>query len=73
MPTTTRTALYRLALARLISLAGGAAAYTALMFTIFRQTHSAAWLSAAALATFGTEGSPAPSSGPWAIGSTAAG
>ena len=51
-----RTAVDRLALARLISIAGGAAAYTALMFTIFRETHSAAWLSAAALATFGAEG-----------------
>ena len=53
MATATRTAVYRLALARLISIGGGAAAYTALMFTIFRETHSAAWLSAAALATFG--------------------
>jgi MFS family permease len=56
MPTANRTAVYRLSLARLISLAGGAAAYTALMFTVFQKTHSAAWLSAAALATFGVEG-----------------
>jgi len=51
-----RAAVRRLALTRLISITGGAAAYTALMFTIFSETHSAAWLTLAALATFGAEG-----------------
>jgi MFS family permease len=55
MPTSPRAAVRRIALARLISIGGGAAAYTALMFTIYRETGSPLWLSAAALATFGAE------------------
>src|ERR671930_131669 len=51
-----RAAVLRLALTRVISITGGAAAYTALMFTIFIETRSAAWLTLAALATFGAEG-----------------
>src|SRR5919198_5072687 len=51
-----RAAVRRLALTRVISITGGAASYTALMFTIFVETHSAAWLTLAALATFGAEG-----------------
>jgi MFS family permease len=51
-----RSAVRRLAVARVISITGGAAAYTALMFGIYRQTHSAAWLSATLLLTFGITG-----------------
>jgi hypothetical protein len=45
-PTAPRTAVRLLATARLISITGGAAAYTALMYTVYERTHSAAWLSA---------------------------
>jgi MFS family permease len=51
-----RSAVRRLALARVISITGGSAAYTALMFGIYQQTHSAAWLSATLLLTFGVTG-----------------
>jgi MFS family permease len=46
----------RIASARVISITGGAAAYTALMFSIYERTHSAAWLSATLLLTFGITG-----------------
>ena len=42
-----RTAVRRLALARVISVTGSAAAYTALMFEIYDQTRSSVWLAAA--------------------------
>lgn len=58
-----RTAVRRLAVARLISIAGGAAAYTALMFTVYEQTHSATWLSATLLLTFGVNGFVSPLAG----------
>ena len=57
------TAIRRIALARLISITGGAAAYTALMFTVYEKTHSAEWLSAALLLTFGVNGFVSPFAG----------
>jgi MFS family permease len=58
-----RNAVRRLALARLISVTGGAAAFAALNFTIYERTGSAAWLSAALLLTFGVNGLVAPLGG----------
>ncbi len=59
-----RTAVHRLAVARLISVMGGAAAYTALMTTIFERTGgSPAWLSATLLLTFGVGGLVGPFAG----------
>ena len=58
-----RSAVRRLALARLISITGGAAAFAALNFTIYERTHSAAWLSASLLLTFGASGLFAPLGG----------
>jgi MFS family permease len=59
-----RTAVRRLAVARLISVTGGAAAYTGLMATIFTLTHgSPAWLSATLLLTFGVGGFVGPFAG----------
>ncbi len=60
---TSRTAIRRLAVARLISQAGSEAAFTALLFVLFRDTGSAAWVSVALLATFGTGGLAAPFAG----------
>ncbi len=60
---TARSAVRRLATARLISVTGGAAAFAALNFTIFEQTRSAAWLSASLLLTFGVSGLFAPIGG----------
>ncbi len=60
---TSKKAVRRLALARLISVTGGAAAFAALNFTIYEMTHSAAWLSAGLLMTFGVEGLVAPLGG----------
>ncbi len=62
-PTPSRSAVRRLAVARLISIAGGAAAYTALMFTVYERTHSATWLSATLLLTFGVNGFVSPFAG----------
>jgi MFS family permease len=60
----TRTAVQRLAVARLISVTGGAAAYTALMATIYERTnHSPGWLSATLLLTFGVGGFVGPFAG----------
>jgi MFS family permease len=58
-----RTAVRRLALARLISLTGGAAAYLALNYEIYRRTHSATWLAATLFLTFGTTGFVSPFAG----------
>jgi MFS family permease len=59
-----RTAVRRLAVARLISVTGGAAAYTALMATIYERTnHSPGWLSATLLLTFGVGGFVGPFAG----------
>jgi hypothetical protein len=45
--TAARAAVRRLALARVISVTGSAAAYTALMFEIYERTGSSVWLAAA--------------------------
>jgi MFS family permease len=63
MVTRSRTAVRRLALARLISLTGGAAAYLALNFYIYQRTHSATWVAAALFLTFGTIGFASPFAG----------
>ena len=52
-----RAAITRLAVARAISITGGAAAFTALMFAVYERTgKSTLWLSAALLVTFGVHG-----------------
>jgi MFS family permease len=58
-----RSNVRRLAIGRLISVTGGAAAYTALMFTVWHRTHSAAWQSIALLLTFGVVGILSPLTG----------
>lgn len=58
-----RTAVRRLALARLISLTGGAAAYLALNYVIYQRTGSATWVAAALFLTFGTVGFVSPFAG----------
>ncbi|MGH2540236.1 MAG: MFS transporter [Actinomycetota bacterium] len=58
--TAPRTAVRRLALARVISVTGSAAAYTALMFEIYDQTGSAVWLAASLLVTEGVSGLVGP-------------
>jgi MFS family permease len=63
MDTQPRTAVRRLALARLISITGGAAAYMALMFEIYRRTGSAGWLALTLLLTFGVGGFAGPVAG----------
>ncbi len=55
-----RSNVRRLAFGRLISVTGGAAAYTALMFTVWNKTHSATWQSVALLLTFGVVGILSP-------------
>jgi MFS family permease len=55
-----RTAVRRLALARVISVTGSAAAYTALMFEIYDQTESSVWLAASLLVTEGVSGLVGP-------------
>jgi MFS family permease len=58
--TAPRTAVRRLALARVISVTGSAAAYTALMFEIYDQTGSSVWLAAALIVTEGVTGVVGP-------------
>jgi MFS family permease len=58
-----RSNVRRLAVGRLISVTGGAAAYTALMFTVWHKTHSATWQSVALLLTFGVVGILSPLTG----------
>jgi MFS family permease len=58
--TAPQAAVRRLALARLISVTGSAAAYTALMFEIYDQTGSAVWLAAALIVTEGVTGLVGP-------------
>ncbi len=58
-----RSNVRRLAVGRLISVTGGAAAYTALMFTVWHKTHSATWQSIALLLTFGVVGILSPLTG----------
>jgi len=55
-----RRAVRRLALARVISVTGSAAAYTALMFEIYDQTESSVWLAASLLVTEGVSGLVGP-------------
>ena len=54
MPIRSRAPVRRLAVARLISITGGAAAYLALNYSIYQRTHSPAWVAAALFLTFGT-------------------
>jgi MFS family permease len=61
--TAPRTAVRMLAAARIISITGGAAAYTALNFTILEETGSAAWVALALLLTFGVMGLLVPLAG----------
>lgn len=63
MTTEPRTAVRRLAAARLISITGGAAAYMALNFSIYERTGSATWVAAALFLTFGTVGFTSPFAG----------
>jgi MFS family permease len=58
-----RSAARRVALARLISLTGTQAAFTALLFVLFDRTGSSRWVSAALLLTFGTRGLLTPLGG----------
>jgi MFS family permease len=58
-----RGAVRRLALARLISITGGAAAYVTLNFVIYEKTGSSAWVAAALLLTFGAIGVASPFAG----------
>lgn len=61
--TPARSAVRRLAAARIISITGGAAAYTALNFEIYERTGSATWVAAALLLTFGVMGFLGPLAG----------
>jgi MFS family permease len=61
--TSARSAVRRLAASRIISITGGAAAYTALNFEVYRQTGSAAWVAVALLLTFGVTGLVGPIAG----------
>jgi len=63
MTTPPRVAVRRLALGRVISMAGTFAAGTALNFTIYERTHSTAWLSATMLLTWGITGFFGPLAG----------
>src|SRR5947207_15370823 len=51
-----RTRIRRLAVGRLISITGGAAAYTALNFTVWDRTHSPSVQALSLLLTFGVAG-----------------
>ncbi len=51
-----RAAVRRLALARAISLTGGAASFAALNVAIYERTHSPGWVAASLLLTWGTGG-----------------
>ena len=63
MNRSSRSNVTRLAVGRLISVTGGAAAYTALMYTVWHRTHSALWQSGTLLLTFGVVGILAPLTG----------
>jgi MFS family permease len=63
MATRNRGAVRRLALARLISLTGGAAAYLALNYTIYERTGSATWVAVTLILTFGALGLASPFAG----------
>jgi MFS family permease len=61
--TPARTAVRRLAAGRLISVTGGAAAYTALNFTVWDRTHSPGMQALSLLLTFGVAGILGPLAG----------
>ncbi len=58
-----KTAVRRLSIGRMLSVAGGEVAFVALMALVFGRTHSAIWGSAALLAVIGTYGLAAPFAG----------
>jgi MFS family permease len=58
-----RGAIRRLAASRLVSITGGAAAFAALNFEIYRQTGSSRWLAVTLLLTFATGGLVMPLAG----------
>jgi predicted MFS family arabinose efflux permease len=62
-PTTARSKIRRLAAGRLISATGGAAAYTALNFTVWERTHSPGMQALSLLLTFGVAGLMGPFAG----------
>lgn len=56
-PQSVRSAVYRLAIARGVSITGGAAAFTALMFAVYEKTdHNPVWLAGTLILTFGMNG-----------------
>jgi MFS family permease len=58
-----KTAVHRLSIGRMLSVAGSEVAFVALMALVFGRTHSAIWGSAALLAVIGTYGLAAPFAG----------
>jgi MFS family permease len=62
-PTAARSKIRRLAVGRLISVTGGAAAYTALNFTVWDRTHSPGMQALSLLLTFGVAGIVGPFGG----------
>ena len=62
-PTTSRSKIRRLAAGRLISVTGGAAAYTALNYTVWNTTHSPGMQALSLLLTFGVAGIVGPFGG----------
>jgi MFS family permease len=58
-----RSAARRVALARLISYTGTSAAYTALLYVVYRRTGSSAWVAGTLLLTLGTRGAITPLAG----------
>src|SRR5947208_17121234 len=71
--TRSRAPVRRLAVARLISITGGAAAYLTLNYTIYKRTGSATWVAAALFLTFGTIGFVSPFAGALGTGFAAGG
>jgi MFS family permease len=62
-PQSARTRIRRIATGRLISMTGGAAAYTALNFTVWQRTHSPGMQALTLLLTFGVAGILGPFTG----------
>jgi MFS family permease len=62
-PTAARSKIRRLATGRLISVTGGAAAYTALQYTVWNTTHSPGMQALSLLLTFGVAGIVGPFGG----------
>ena len=63
MKSLARSRIRRLALGRFISVTGGAAAFTALNFTVWNRTHSPAMQALSLLLTFGVAGIFGPFAG----------